>query len=49
MVANTFYSVKSILGDWHASYRQCRKDGVVICLLSCSNWPYTLKIDLPPQ
>ena len=30
-VANKLHSVKSVLGDWQSSYRQCRKDEVVLC------------------
>ena len=30
-VANKLHSVKPVLGDWQSSYRQCRKDEVVLC------------------
>ena len=29
-IANKLHSVKPVLGDWQ-SYRQCRKDAVVLC------------------
>ena len=30
-VANKLHSVNPVLGDWQASYRRCRKDGIVLC------------------
>ena len=30
-VMNKLHSVKPVLGDWQSSYRQCRKDEVVLC------------------
>ena len=30
-VANKLHSVKPVLGDWQSSYRQCKKDEVVLC------------------
>ena len=30
-VMNKLHSVKPVLGDWQFSYRQCRKDEVVLC------------------
>ena len=30
-VTNKLHSVNPVLGDWQTSYRQCRKDEVVLC------------------
>ena len=30
-IMNKLHSVKPVLGDWQSSYRQCRKDEVVLC------------------
>ena len=51
MVANKLHSVKPVLGDWQSSYRQCKKDEIV---LSCLHWSYTdpfvhLEERSPPQ
>ena len=33
MVANKLHSVKPVLGDWQSSYRQCKKDEIVLSCL----------------
>ena len=46
-VANKINSVKPVLGDWQSSYRQCRKDEVVLCHMHLSH-SYILGKDSPP-
>jgi len=52
-VANKLHSVKPVLGDWQSSYRQCRKDEVVLCRARIGHTYLThsfiLKKDPPPQ
>ena len=52
-VANKLHSVKPVLGDWQSSYRQCRKDDVVLCHARIGHThlthSYILKKDPPPQ
>ena len=49
---NKFHSVKPVLGDLQSSYRQCRKDEVVLCCARISHThlthSYTLRKDPPP-
>ena len=51
-IANKFHSVKPVLGDWQSSYRQCRKDEVVLCHTRIGHThlthSYILKKDPPP-
>ena len=46
------HSVKPVLGDWQSSYRQCRKDEIVLCRARISHThlthSYILRKDLPP-
>ena len=52
-VINKLHSVKPVLGDWHSSYRRCRKDEVVLCRARIGHThlthSYILKKDPPPQ
>ena len=52
-VANMFYSVKPVLGDWQSSYRRYRKDEVALCRACIGHTymthSYILKKDPPPQ
>ena len=51
-VANKLHSVKPVLGDWHSSYRRCRKDEVVLCRARIGHThlthSYILRKDPPP-
>ena len=51
--ANKLYSVKPALGEWQSSYRQYRKDEVVLCRARIGHTHLThcfiLKKDPPPQ
>ena len=53
VVVNKLHSVKPVLGYWQSSYRQCRKDEVVLCRGGIGHTylthPYILKKDPPPQ
>ena len=53
MVANKLHSLKLVLGDWQSSYKQCRKDKVVLCCARISHThlthSYILRKDPPPQ
>ena len=52
-VVNKLHSVKPVLGDWQSSYRQCRKDEVVLCCAYISyihlTHSYILRKDPPTQ
>ena len=52
-VANKLHSVKPVLGDWQSSYRQCRKDDIVLSHACMGHThlthSYILCKDLPPQ
>ena len=52
-VVNKIHSVKPVLGDWQSSYRQCRKDEVVLCRARIGHTymthSYILNKDPPPQ
>ena len=52
-VANKLHSVKPVLGDWQSSYRQCRKDEVVLNRARIAHThlthSYILRKDPPPQ
>ena len=49
---NKLHSVKPVLGDWHSSYRRCRKDEVVLCRARIGHTylthSYILRKDPPP-
>ena len=51
-VINKLHSVKPVLGDWQSSYRQCRKDEVVLCRACIGHThlthSYILRKDPPP-
>ena len=51
-VMNKLHSVKPVLGDWQSSYRQCRKDEVVLCRARIGHThlthSYILRKDPPP-
>ena len=51
-VMNKLHSVKPFLGDWQSSYRQCRKDEVVLCRARIGHThlthSYILRKDPPP-
>ena len=53
MVANKLHSVKPVLGDWQFSYKQCKKDGTVLCRTHIGHThlthSYILKKDPPSQ
>ena len=50
--SHKLHSVKPVLGEWQSSYRQCRKDEVVLCRARISHThlthSYILKKDPPP-
>ena len=48
-VAKKLHSVKPVLGDWQSSYRPCRKDEVVFCVVHIVTHSYILRKDQPPQ
>ena len=52
-VANKVHSVKPVLGDWQSSYRQCRKDELVLCRARIGHThlthSYILRKDPPPR
>ena len=52
-LTNKLHSVKSVMGDWLSSYRQCRKDEVVLCCAHIGHThlthSYILRKDPAPQ
>ena len=52
-VVKKLHSVKLVMGDWQSSYRQCRKDEVVLCRAHISHThlshSYILRKDPPPE
>ena len=47
-VANKLRSIKPVLGDWHSSYRRCRKDDKIVLCHTHLTQSHILRKDPPP-